>query len=157
MSTSHTSLTGAAGEHFVAYRLSSMGHAVALTRGGSPTVDLMVCDDAGCSAVSIQVKTSRWAWRSRKRDPAKSHWEWDVGPRVLLVPPSQSRFYAFVDLCCEADGVTTRPTVFLVPSQDVHAFVQSEWSRKMFWIFAEDKDKYCEAWHRITDRLSPHK
>ena len=36
-----TKLTGAAGEHFVAYKLSSLGMAVALTRDGSDVIDLM--------------------------------------------------------------------------------------------------------------------
>ena len=49
-----TALIAAAGEHFVAYRLSAMGYPVALTRAGSPTVDLMVGDLAGNAAISLQ-------------------------------------------------------------------------------------------------------
>jgi hypothetical protein len=60
MSRQSTALTAAAGEHYVAYKLSAMGYPVAMTRGGSPTLDLMVGDLSGHS-VSIQVKTSRWA------------------------------------------------------------------------------------------------
>jgi len=76
MPTRATALTGAAGEHFVAYKLSGMGYPVALTRGGSPAVDLMVGDLQGRSAVSIQVKTSDWAWRGFKRKTENNHWEW---------------------------------------------------------------------------------
>jgi hypothetical protein len=36
-----STLTGAAGEHFVAFILSARGYAVGLTRGGSPTIDLL--------------------------------------------------------------------------------------------------------------------
>ena len=39
-----TTLTGAAGEHYVAYKLSLLGFPTALTRGGSPVIDLMVGD-----------------------------------------------------------------------------------------------------------------
>jgi len=52
-----TTLTGAAGEHYVAYKLSAMGYPTALTRGGSPVIDLMVGDLSGNGSVSIQVKT----------------------------------------------------------------------------------------------------
>lgn len=45
MASRASTLTGAAGEHFIAYRLSAMGYPVALTRGGSPTVDLKWDDD----------------------------------------------------------------------------------------------------------------
>lgn len=51
-----TALIAAAGEHFGASRLSAMGYPVALTRGGSPTVDLMVGDVAGNAAISLQRK-----------------------------------------------------------------------------------------------------
>ena len=113
----------------------------------------MVGDATGRAAVSIQVKTSRWAWRPFKRDPSKSHWEWDVGSRPLDSPPSDALFYAFVDLCCEGDLWAITPKVFVVPSQVVHSFLKPEWKRKMFWIFEGDKDKYQEAWKQITDRL----
>ena len=53
-----TTLTGAAGEHYVAYKLSLLGFPTALTRGGSPVIDLMVGDLTGENAVSIQVKAS---------------------------------------------------------------------------------------------------
>jgi len=80
-----SALTGASGEHFVAYMLSALGYPVALTRGGSPTVDLLVGDLKGQSAISIQVKTSNLAWRSYKRKPERSHWEWDVGKKALHI------------------------------------------------------------------------
>lgn len=77
-----TAQIAAAGEHFVAYKLSSMGFLAALTRGGSPTVDLLVGSDSGHAAVSLQVKTSAGAWRKYKRKPEKNHWEWFVGSKA---------------------------------------------------------------------------
>lgn len=82
MNSRATALTGAAGEHFVAFRLSELGYPVALTRGGSPVVDILVGDLAGQAAVSIQVKTSSGARREYARAVQNSHWEWDVGQKA---------------------------------------------------------------------------
>lgn len=92
-----TALTGAAGEHFVAFQLSAMSYPVALTHGGSPTVDLMVGDLTGSATVSIQVKTSNGAWRAFKKKPENNHWEWDVGKKGVHLR-GESIFHAFVDL-----------------------------------------------------------
>src|SRR5579863_4581948 len=51
-------LTGSAGVHFVAYRLSAMGYIVALTREGAPAIDLMAYSPKSGKSVSIQVKTA---------------------------------------------------------------------------------------------------
>jgi hypothetical protein len=42
-----TAITGTAGEHFVAARLAGMGYVVALSRGGSPGVDLLIATQDG--------------------------------------------------------------------------------------------------------------
>ena len=146
-----TALTGAAGEHFVAYRLSGMGYSVALTRGGSPTVDLLVASEKGGSALSIQVKTSDWAFRSHKRKPEQNHWEWDVGKKALTLK-AESLLYVFVDLKWD-DHKAVLPDTFIVPSADVAAFLGPDWSRYMFWIMEVDRSKYHDAWHLITDGL----
>src|SRR5262245_42704058 len=91
-----TALVAADGEHFVAYRLSAMKFPVALTRGGSQSIDLMVGDVGGTAAISLQVKTATRAWRNCKSDPAKSRWEWDVGPRSAKLCGA-AIFYTFVD------------------------------------------------------------
>lgn len=151
MPTRPTALTGAAGEHFVAYKLSAMGFPVALTRGGSPSVDLMVGALSGKNAISIQVKTSDWAYRQRKRKPEDSHWEWDVGKKGLCLN-SESIFYTFIDLKWNCDDPQL-PDVFIVPSADVKRFLKPEWSRYMFWIYERDRNKYLEAWHLLTAKL----
>ena len=58
-------LTCTAGEHFVAYRLSLMGYTVGTTRGGATAVDLLVTNSNGDKSISVQVKTSRDAFRER--------------------------------------------------------------------------------------------
>lgn len=111
----------------------------------------MVGDLAGNSAVSIQVKTSNWAWRSYKRKIEKSHWEWDVGKKGLSLR-GKSIYYAFVDLKW-SDSKLATPDVFIVPSTVVADFLQPEWSRYMFWIKPKESDKYFENWGMITDAL----
>ncbi len=150
MANKATALTGAAGEHYVAFRLSALGFPVALTRGGSPTVDLMVGDLSGENVISIQVKTSTGANRERKRNPSSSHWEWDVGAKAMKLV-GKSIFYAFVDL--KWKGGEESPDVFIVPSQAVADFVKPEHTRYMFWIPLGDKNAYLNRWDLITNRL----
>ena len=147
-----TALTGAAGEHFVAFHLSAMGFPVALTRGGSPTVDLMVGDLSGSAAVSIQVKTSNWAWRQFKRKPDNNHWEWDVGKKGMFLR-GDAIFYAFVDLKWDGEK-PCRPDVFIVPSKVIADAFGPNWSRYMFWIKEAEASKYRERWDLISGRLS---
>lgn len=152
MGRSSTALTGAAGEHFVAYKLSAMGYPVAMTRGGSPTIDLMVGDLSGHAAVSIQVKTSRWAYRRFVKSPEKNHWEWDVSHKARLVR-SESIFYAFVDLKW---GTSEQPDVFIVHSRFVADVIQPEWKKPMYWVMESSAEHHKERWDYITDRLTPN-
>lgn len=151
-----TTLTGAAGEHYVAYKLSALGYPTALTRGGSPVIDLMIGDLSGSNTVSIQVKTSNSARRIYKREnnKNKNRWEWDVGAKGKKLI-GDSIIYAFVNL----KGAPSRdrnphPEVFIVPSSDVSKFLDRPMSRYMFCIKDSDKEKYYEAWHLITDKLA---
>ncbi|MGD0199145.1 MAG: hypothetical protein ABSD27_00185 [Bryobacteraceae bacterium] len=120
-----------------------MGYPVALTRGGSPTVDLMVGDLKGQAAVSFQVKTASSARR-------KDRWEWDVGRKALDLR-GDSIFYAFVDL--KGDHPNQLPDVFIVPSNLVASWLKPEWKRLMYWILDRDADNYRERWDLITSRL----
>jgi len=156
-----TSLTGAAGEHYVAFVFSFLGYPVALTRGGSPTIDLMVGDLKGGSAISIQVKTSTNAWRKRVRKPEDSHWEWDVNPKKALELRGDSIFYAFVDLREDGSDVIQYPGIFIVPSEQVAKRAVAdgfekhpEWSKFMFWIYEHEKTLYYESWELITSKLA---
>lgn len=155
MSKRATSLTGAAGEHYVAYKLSAMGYPTALTRGGSPVIDLMVGDIGGNGSISIQVKTSSSARRVFKRDKNKdkNRWEWDVGCKGKTLKGA-SIFYAFVNLKGTPSSIRNpHPEVFIVPSADVASYLERPMSRYMFWIKDKDKERYLEAWHLITERL----
>jgi len=144
-----TALTAAAGEHYVAYKLSQLAYPVALTRGGSPTVDLMVGDISGNATVSIQVKTSNYAWRSYKKHPEKNHWIWDVGGKAMGLR-GENIVYAFVDL--KGDPNLT-PDVFIVPSSSVANYVKPEHTRKMFPLSKEHGNKLKNNWDLITKKL----
>lgn len=144
------SLTGAAGEHYVAYELSRMGCPVGLTRGGSPSVDLMAGNPERGSAVSIQVKTSEDAYRHRKRDNT-DWWCWRFAPKGTL-SQGDSLFYAFVSLHNQEHKPL--PVVFIMPAREVVAcFATGEWARGWFGIVGPDCEKWHEAWQLIKEKL----
>jgi hypothetical protein len=111
----------------------------------------MVGDLSGNAAVSIQVKTDNWARREYKRKPQNNHWEWYVNPKVLTLV-GDSIFYAFVDLKWYPT-LPKQPDVFILPSKEVASRFQEGWKMYRFWLMDDEKDKWFEAWHLITERL----
>ena len=160
-------VVGCAGEHFVAYRLSAMGYLVAMTRGGSPSVDLMVATHDGKSTVTVQVKTAKNAWLKSKR--GEGNWYWHVGPKArTLTGPSV--FYAFVDLKGgTGEGETGEPRkpdmpdVFIVPADyvagpgNLETYPKNDPKPTDFWfdIPEHGERRWREAWHLINERLGP--
>ena len=141
-------LVGAAGEHFVAYKLASFGMSVALTRDGSDVIDLMAGDILRGTAVAVQVKTARNAEKSR-------YWEWSVGRKPLSLEGSKL-VYVFIDLKEDASN-NSSPTVFVVPVADVVAQLiadgfqeNSDWKTFYFKIRMPESSKYRDAWSLIT-------
>jgi hypothetical protein len=155
-----TGLTGCAGEHFVAYRLSAMGYVVALTRSGSPSVDLMVGTPDGKKAVTIQVKTATEASYTHKRNPEKDYWTWRVGTKAKE-PGGKPPFYAFVDLRAGEEEPSkfskskqAMPDVFIIPADEVANTCQKqEVSEGWFWRERKDMEKWHEAWDLIKKCL----
>ena len=144
-----TATTAAAGEHYVAYRLSAMGLLAALTRGGSPAVDIIVGDPSGKAAVSLQVKTSMGAWRPKKRQPEKSHWEWTVSKNASLLR-GDSFFNAFVDLKWHQGT----PDVFIIPSTFVaDRFTGTSYKMNVYWLWEADGATYRNNWEPVKTRL----
>lgn len=179
MRTQCTALTGCAGEHFVAYKLSAMGYIVALTRSGSPSIDLMVASPNGKKTVTIQVKTGNTPHTTYSKKPSTHHWAWQVGDKAKDCG-ADSLFYAFVDLKRDEQpspslpDKTTQllmPDVFIVPAAVVAlAYAeyqeQSQDKRTGFWFAlgtegtdlwratqAKPWTEYYEAWHLITEYL----
>ncbi len=117
-----TALTGAAGEHFVAYQLTCLGLVVGLPRAGSPTVDLIVANADGSAAVNVQVQTTDWAMRERGRGDAKAphRVEFPLGPKAAT-SPSPNLFFALVDLQ-STRALATSPDVYVIPSKWIADF-----------------------------------
>jgi len=99
-----SALIGAAGEHYILYRLLREGFLAAPAPPGAAIADLLVFNPTTMSVgAMIQVKTRNpggriRAWRMRDKNAEFEH------PRL---------FYVLVDLTDEP------PTVFIVPSHDV--------------------------------------
>ena len=148
-----TSLTAAAGEHFVAYLLAARGYVVALTRGGSPSVDVLASDASGKYTLGIQVKTAFWGYRSRVRSPASSHWEFDVGTKAIC-NRSDAFIYAFVNLYGDKPVLQAKPIVFWATLTDVTQALGSGSKRNMFWVYLKDRKKYeDENWKLVETKL----
>jgi hypothetical protein len=100
---SATSLTGAAGEHFVMSQLLRRGMIAALAPAGVPNCDIVVTDDIGERLCAIQVKTRRGKGSDRGWHMGKKH-------EGLTSP---SLFYCFVDF---AMGASEAPFTYVVPA-----------------------------------------
>ena len=163
MSIIHPTLTGCAGEHFVAYRLSAMGYLVALTKAGSPSVDLMVGTPDGQKTVTVQVKTSSQAFRQFKKKPQNSYWAWHVGAKATGLR-GERVFYAFVDLKQPEGGpqkAVEMPEVFIVPAnivaEHLDTYPKGSTNPTDFWFGFDKKEKeewnVDEGWRLIEDAL----
>ena len=115
-------LTGVAGVHYVTARLTALGlHAVPTTRNIAGP-DVLVSTLIGSDLLSLQVKTTIWAMRTRGRGKNKQphHYEWDIGwgsaqlNHPLLI-------FALVDL----KEFTELPDVFIVPSQVISEYFEA--------------------------------
>src|SRR5205807_1195578 len=118
-----------------------------LTLGNVPDVDVLVASVDGGKVLSLQVKTSRWAYRAKRYGHTLR--EWDVGAADGKSSPTW--WYAFVDL--QESGQVWTPRVFLVPSLWVGKFVQPGWKRKMFMLPESLWAETEEQWGRIRQFL----
>ncbi len=114
-------LTGTAGEHFVAYKLSCLGYIAAMSREGSPTVDILVSNLDGSRTIAIQVKTTGWATRTRGRGTGKRPYELQFPLGYKSAKTKGDNFvFAFVDL----NGLDSEkePDIYIVPSDFVFTY-----------------------------------
>lgn len=95
-----SAITGAAGEHYVMYRLLRMGYIAALAPKGVPNADLIVTNVEGELTAVIQVKT-----KSKKN--ANGSWQLKSKHENLK---SKNFFY------CLVDDTRAVPVVYCVPS-----------------------------------------
>jgi len=144
MAIGKSQFTGAAGQYFVSYALSVRGIHASLTLGNAPGVDLLAADSEGRNALSIQVKTSRNAYRT-KRYGREGH-EWDVGA-CAVGKHTPNLWYALVDLRESESGFS--PEVFIVPSLWVGEFVKPDFSRKIYFLPTTADELARERWDHL--------
>ena len=152
----NSKLTGSAGEHYVAYKLSCMGYVVAIPREGVPTVDILACNTDATKLVSIQVKTTEWATRKRGRGENRK-------PHILDFPlghkaagyESDNLIFTFVDI----NGLTWEdkmPDVYIVPSEFVYKHCKG-WARKAkmvrLQIPIKEMEHFKNNWEPIKSAL----
>ncbi len=143
----NTQRTGVIGEYYVAYKLSIAGFTVGLTVGNTPGVDLIICSEDGLKSLTIQVKTSRYAYRPNRYK--EEGFEWDVGINVIN-KHSVFFWYAFVDL---KENVEGEPDVYIVPSIWVSEFVKPDFTRKVFFLPKKASDLTKNNWDLLSNIL----
>jgi len=151
-------LIGTAGVYHVASQLAQQGFHAAVTFGNAPSVDILVASPNGSSTISLQIKTSHWALRTRGRGSKKQphHYEWDVGQKSAYLNQTDL-FFAFVDLKL---GKCELPEVFIVPSQRVFdafdkPYFKSGTSRSWRWHPGlKEIEEYKTAWATLHNRLN---
>lgn len=152
-----SNLTGTAGEHFIAYRLSCLGLVAALPRGGALGVDVLVSNQDGSKTLSIQVKTTDWAMRTRGRGANKVPFElqFPLGRKSGKIN-NDNLVFAFVDLK-GIDNFDTQPDVYLVPSSVVFAYCNS-WVDHVkmvrFHIEISRMEEYKNNWSLVQKMLT---
>ena len=140
----NSKLTGTAGEHYVAYKLSSMGLVAAIPREGAPTVDILVFDDRTSKTASIQVKSTEWATRERGRGENRkpNHLEFPLGYKATNYN-SENLFFAFVDL----NGLNwdeKAPDIYIIPSEFIYNYCLPWKDKVKMWRFHIDIPKIQE-------------
>ena len=107
MSIETTTLTGAAGESYVMYKLLRMGYVAGLSPTGAPNSDIIVTSVDGKRTAVIQVKT-------RNELGSDGGWHMKEKHEKLI---SENLFYCFVDL-------QDNPVVYVLPSKVVAAVLK---------------------------------
>lgn len=151
-----SNLTGTAGEHFIAYRVSCLGLVAALPRGGALGVDVLVSNQDGSKTLAIQVKTTDWAMRTRGRGKNKEPYElqFPLGYKSAKLD-NPNLLFAFVDLK-RLDDFKEQPDVYLLPSHVVFDHCKSWIDRaKMVRLHIEIKkiSKYKNDWSLVRQMI----
>lgn len=150
-------LTGTAGVYHVASQLAARGFHAAPTFGNAPFVDLIVGSVDGSATLSVQVKTTINALRTRGRGQNKhpDHYEWDVGKKSAQ-HYNENLFFAFVDL----KNLKAQPDVFIIPSKviaysfDTPYFKQDKNLRWRYHPKVNTISTYKNNWEIIENNLN---
>lgn len=139
--------TGVSGVHYVASYLAYLGyHAVPTIRNvAGPDIVVSTPDDS--KLLSLQVKTTAWAMRTRGRGKNKKahHYEWDIGWSSAR-RNHPNLYYALVDLR-DFNGL---PDVFVLPSKVIHGYFAggdpTVWRRARYHPLLEEVELYKNNW-----------
>ena len=146
-------LTGVAGVHYVASYLNYLGfHAVPTVRNVAGP-DVLLSTLSGSKGISLQVKTTRYAMRTRGRGENKKphHYEWDIGWKSAKINHSLL-FFALVDL----KEYEELPDVFIVPSQVISKYFEAgpeNWPRARYHPEIEEISQYKNNWDILRKAL----
>lgn len=155
-STQSGILTGTAGVYFVASKLAAEGFHAAPTFGNAPNVDILVGLPDGAATLSLQVKTSIHATRTRGRGDDKhwDHYEWALGIKSARLN-QPGLFFAFVNLKGMKNDM---PDVFIVPSKVIYdKFIkqlEKKPNRLRWHPKIEVAEPYKNNWNTLKDYLS---
>ena len=146
-------LTGVAGVHFVSAYLAHLGfHAVPTIRNIAGP-DVLISTHSGSRLLALQVKTTRWAIRTRGRGTNKNphHYEWDIGWSSAR-QKHNLLFYALVDV----KEFQELPEVFIVPSAVIAEYFRAGpegWPRARYHPEIELMEEYRNNWGILRDAL----
>ena len=149
-------LVGTAGVYFVASRLAAKGFHAAPTFGNAPHVDILVGQSDGAATLSIQVKTSWSALKTRGRGNNKlpDRYEWDVGEKSAKLN-QLGLFFAFVDL---KGAGTEMPDVFILPSRITYKYFEKYFESGLLrWRWhpeVESVEQYRNNWEILGKYLN---
>ncbi len=154
---SNSKIIAAAGEHYVTYALSCFGYIAALVREGSPTIDLLASNIDGSRTISIQVKTTENAMRTRGRGNNKAPYElqFPLGHKAVenAVP---SLIFCFVDL--HGLNPESPPDVYVIPAKVLIEHYKEKDIRqhsyfRLHWRI-EEMEQYKNNWEPVNQSLS---
>lgn len=147
--------TGIAGVHFVAARLSWLKLSAVPTTRNAKGPDLLVSNLSGSKAVSIQVKTTEDALRTRGRGSAKKahHYEWEIGYASAQLN-HKNLFFALVNL----KQFEELPDIFIVPSSIIFKYFEGDdpkvYTRARYHPELDMIERYKNNWDVLQTALS---
>lgn len=143
-------LTGAAGEYYIAFRLSALGYAIGLTPRGTRAADLLASNPEKGKTIIIQIKTMMRAFVENRK--SGSYWHWRIGSSRLK--PQDIFYYAFVDL---KGNPAESPDVFIIPSLEIKPELLAEYTNYTgVCIYETDKGTvkaYLNRWDIVQEAL----
>lgn len=149
MASGKSQLIGFTGQNFVAYGLSRRNVLVSHAPVNAPSVDLFVCDSEVKNLLTIQVKTSTYAYRKNRY--GNEGYEWTVGSNAVG-KARQALWYALVDLQSSAND--TIPDVYFVPSKWVGEFVKPDFTMKQYFLPKTVADEIRNNWEMVCKYIA---